>query len=918
MSKIDPGKQIGPIKDYDDDYLSSLSFGQNLEDLPANLEDNLKAIITQIRRIIGKSNWYDDPDSSLSLGVSLDQAYDFGGSGAGRTITVDSGAVQMDAGTGFNALEISGIISSIGTNEDITIAPEPTGTGEINLGITITTPVTTVVHGQIQILGGSPASGKILTSDGTGLASWTNPAGITLPWTTAGDFLYRNSSNVDDRLPVGTNEQIITSDGTVPFWSSTLTIQTLRVKDDFLTLNFDATSTGADFQYRLRRPTTGMAANIDLIFPDSTGISGQFLYTTGSGVLDWITISGGGFPSFADISDNSPDNPNQTFTIKNSTRVLFEDSTSSSTLFRIDEATGTIGVGTDTTTDFLLRVDGHVGPNSDSTYTLGSSSLRWLNTFSDTFTGDILNVGTINLTGFTQGSVVFVGSGGSLDQDNANLFWDDSNNRLGIGTDSPSEDLSIDGNIGLDGELRREDAAADAPLIAVPKGTGAFQLSSSGDARGSYAIDLQIIRSSSTEVASGDYSFIAGGKENTTSGSGSHAEGYSTTATALASHVEGIGTSTGSTFATGSHAEGFYSTTYGAASHAEGYMTTAGDSPADIGAHSEGRGTSATNNAGHAEGYNTTSDGVAAHSEGRNTTSTGNYSHAEGYSTVAGDAAGDYGAHAEGAYTYAYGYSSHAEGKNTTASGTQAHAEGLGTLSSGIASHAEGYMTQATNTTSHSEGNYTYATGINSHSEGLQTTASGGNSHAQGFSTLAQGAGSHVEGSGTRTATTAAYSHAEGRGGYARLQTQHAHGNTTGSGERQYTRTVMRRTTSDATTSELTLNGTAPITTTNRFIVPSDTAIAFTIDISGRQASGTNHGFFTRRGMIENTGGTTAMVGTVHTATDGTTDINTAGTWTVAIAADNTNDALTVSVTGVAATDIEWMCVIHATELNHI
>ena len=40
--------------------------------------------------------------------------------------------------------------------------------------------------------------------------------------------------------------------------------------------------------------------------------------------------------------------------------------------------------------------------------------------------------------GGTEGSVAFFGSGGILAQDNANFFWDDANNRLGIGTTSPA------------------------------------------------------------------------------------------------------------------------------------------------------------------------------------------------------------------------------------------------------------------------------------------------------------------------------------------------------------------------------------------------------------------------------------------------------------------------------------------------
>lgn len=45
--------------------------------------------------------------------------------------------------------------------------------------------------------------------------------------------------------------------------------------------------------------------------------------------------------------------------------------------------------------------------------------------------------------GGTSGSVLFVDSSGNLAQDNANLFWDDANNRLGIGTVTPQTALSL-------------------------------------------------------------------------------------------------------------------------------------------------------------------------------------------------------------------------------------------------------------------------------------------------------------------------------------------------------------------------------------------------------------------------------------------------------------------------------------------
>ena len=52
---------------------------------------------------------------------------------------------------------------------------------------------------------------------------------------------------------------------------------------------------------------------------------------------------------------------------------------------------------------------------------------------------------SIGLTGLTAGSVPFITGSGTLAQDNSNLFWDNTNKRLGIGTASPSQKLTING-----------------------------------------------------------------------------------------------------------------------------------------------------------------------------------------------------------------------------------------------------------------------------------------------------------------------------------------------------------------------------------------------------------------------------------------------------------------------------------------
>ena len=75
-----------------------------------------------------------------------------------------------------------------------------------------------------------------------------------------------------------------------------------------------------------------------------------------------------------------------------------------------------------------------------------------LNYASATFYSDGTNYSIDNKTGFatsttvsplTSGGVMFA-NGSQLTQDNANLFWDDTNNRLGINTNTPAGPFEVD------------------------------------------------------------------------------------------------------------------------------------------------------------------------------------------------------------------------------------------------------------------------------------------------------------------------------------------------------------------------------------------------------------------------------------------------------------------------------------------
>jgi len=79
------------------------------------------------------------------------------------------------------------------------------------------------------------------------------------------------------------------------------------------------------------------------------------------------------------------------------------------------------------------------------------------------------NGGTGTATAFTAGSVVFAGASGVYSQNNANLFWDNTNNRLGIGTASPSATLTVSGAITSTGTFT---STSGFDVLNVGPGTG--------------------------------------------------------------------------------------------------------------------------------------------------------------------------------------------------------------------------------------------------------------------------------------------------------------------------------------------------------------------------------------------------------------------------------------------------------------
>lgn len=138
----------------------------------------------------------------------------------------------------------------------------------------------------------------------------------------------------------------------------------------------------------------GRAGNIGEIVLYYTGGVGVYYIKYGTGSTDWVPLP-----------DNNAGGPTGSGTAGRSTRW-----------------TAATVVGTGAFTDNGTNVS--------------------LNGTAD-FNGAVNMDSTLTLSTMTAGSVLFAGVGGLVSQDNANLFWDDSNNRLGIGTNGPAATIDI-------------------------------------------------------------------------------------------------------------------------------------------------------------------------------------------------------------------------------------------------------------------------------------------------------------------------------------------------------------------------------------------------------------------------------------------------------------------------------------------
>jgi hypothetical protein len=109
----------------------------------------------------------------------------------------------------------------------------------------------------------------------------------------------------------------------------------------------------------------------------------------------------------------------------------------------------------------------------------------------------VANGGTGTATAFTTGSVVFTGASGTYSQSNTKLFWDNTNNRLGINTASPQTQLTVLSNTQTTTPTGTLPAGTDIYIVGANAantritqdayGTGAYGVYTARSARGTAA-----------------------------------------------------------------------------------------------------------------------------------------------------------------------------------------------------------------------------------------------------------------------------------------------------------------------------------------------------------------------------------------------------------------------------------------------
>lgn len=254
-------------------------------------------------------------------------------------------------------------------------------------------------------------------------------------------------------------------------------------------------------------------------------------------------------------------------------------------------------------------------------------------------------------------------------------------------------------------------------------------------------------------------------------------------------------------------------------------------------------------------------------------------------------------------------------GDDNTASGLESF---IGGGNSNVASNDRSSVCGGNDNTSSSQDSF-IGGGTTNQASGAQSCVAGGDTNIAsnqacsilgGHDNIASGGpGASVSGGGENTSSGPYSSVPGGVQALADKWGQHSvsSGQFASRGDAQVSGFMLRIATTDATPTVLLLDG---ATAGRVMVVPNNTSWIFRMMLVARRSTGTTS-IYEAIGQIENTAGTvTATAVAVTEVNDG---IGLPAT-PVAITADAVNDALTITVTGVAANNIRWVAHVRVVE----